>query len=132
VGDLKKIRHLVAALIVTVVPSVVMAANAKGTLGVSLAVLSACNVRTRPIGNAGVADLIGLSCTKDTPAAVYVDGELVPMGTGEKQISPALRSGGKRLSAQPGQAAMLMSHAVSPSARQLVTADGRDVIDVVY
>lgn len=96
---------LLAATLVAI-PSAVPAGEASGRLRISLVVVASCNVQTRPVvfaaytsGGAAVATAapgaIDVNCTRNVPAAVYLEGERVLTGPDGALVAYTLQADGK-------------------------------------
>lgn len=94
------------AVALAAIPSAVPAGEASGRLRISLVVVASCNVQTHPVafaayttGGAAVATAapgaIDVNCTRNVPAAVYLEGERVLTGPDGARVAYALQANGK-------------------------------------
>jgi spore coat protein U-like protein len=73
------------ALALNLVPAMGAAGTVNGSFRISLTVSRACGVQTPSANHSPVTDssssarAVDVSCTKDTPAAIYLDGDRVPV-----------------------------------------------------
>lgn len=136
----KKTRVLFVAFVLGATSAVAFAGAANGAMRISLTVSSACNVRTQAITSTVVPGAIDISCTKDTPVAVYLDGAPVAAApNGQRTPYKLLASGrvGPGGQAMPvaGQAqAIHLNISALPSTRKLAAGNeqGEEVVHVIY
>ena len=87
-------------------PTMTVANEATGVLQISLRVVASCNVHTSPLvfatyvaGGSAVGTAtpgaIDVSCTRGTPAAVYLDGDRTLAGPGGARVAYTLRANGQ-------------------------------------
>jgi spore coat protein U-like protein len=88
-------------------PELSVADQASATLRVSVRVVAACNVSTQPLdfadytsGGAAVAPVapgsIDVTCARDVPAAVYLDGSRMLTSAAGNQVAYEVHANGKR------------------------------------
>jgi spore coat protein U-like protein len=118
-----RVYRLIALCLAVMVPVSVNAGEATGTFRVSLTVVASCNVQTQPLafanyvsGGSAAATAsngsIDVSCTKGTPASVFLDGTRTLTGPNGNQVSYTLQANGQAWSA--GQSVNVVGQGSTP------------------
>lgn len=134
-------------------PALTVANEATSVLQISLRVVASCTVQTRPLvfatyttGGSAVGTatpgVIDVSCTRGTPAAVYLDGDRTLAGPGGARVAYALQANGQEwpagasiaVSGQGAQPIRLQLSGSVTSGQGVMPGDYADaaVVRVVY
>lgn len=142
-----------AASLLTLMPGSAAADQASSTLRISLRVVASCSVSTQPLtfatyttgGSAmGTATpgVIDVTCTRGTPAAVYLDGDRTLAGPAGARVAYTVRANGQAwpagtsiaVSGQGSQPVRLQISGSVPGGQAVALGEYADaaVVRVVY